>query len=236
MSSFWNFIFGSILVIIWIIAGVYITQSNIYLEPYANTDGDLNRAYTFAYWAAFITWFLIALFIVLIILSVFGLIALFGSGVGEAGVAAEGVEGETILSRSQNYATSSDGQSTIRTGISWVTIGFLIFALILVGITGVLSVIVAVSITRSSNYKPSINKLKIAYDDSIIAASMCITAGALLVIGIVTYFAVGYTQQSKIDAIYKQEQSETAKIHQLKLQIIERKLEQLQQDSSQEES
>lgn len=232
MSSFWNFMFGAILVLIWIIAGGYITQANVFLGPYSNTDPDLHLAYRYSFWAAFVTWFLIAIFILLIILSVIGVVALFGSGVGEAGVAAEGAEAaetESTFSQSaRNYANSPDGQSNITTGISWFTIAFLVFALILVGITGVLSALTATAIARSPNYNPSIPKLKTAYNNSIIAASMCLGAAGLLIIGIITYFIIGIHRQRIIDAqnqyVDQRRQLELSEIKQLKQQAVRQKV------------
>lgn len=236
MSSFWNFAFGALLVLIWIVAGGYVTQANVFLGPYKNTDADLHRAYWFTFWAAFVTWFLVGIFILLVILSVIGVVSLFGSGAGEAGVAAEGAEGaegEAELSRStrgKNYAKSPEGQENIKTGVSWATIAFLVFALILVGITGVLSALAASSMVKSQNYKPSVEKLKRAYNNCIIAASMCLGAGGLLIIGIITYFIVGLQRKKKLDAekeyAEKRRQVELAEIEQLKQRAILQKVEQ----------
>jgi uncharacterized membrane protein len=215
MSSSWNFLFGILLVIIWVVAGGYVTQANVFLTSYKNQDPDFHRAYWFTFWAAFVTWFLIGLFILLVILSVLGVVALFGSGVGEVGVAAggaaEGAEGLELAEGSegiggfnmmgaQNYANSPDGQNSINTGISWATIGFLVFALILVSITGVLAAIAASSMAESPIYDPSIANLKKSYTNCIIGASMCLGAVGLLIIGIIIYFVVGHQRQQKIDA------------------------------------
>lgn len=192
MSSFWNFAFGFILVILWIVSGVFITQASIYLTPYKDTDEYLHRAYWFTFWGAFVTWFLVALFIILVILSIVGLVALFGSGVGEAGVAAEGVEGEASLSQLQGYAQSPEGQSAISGGISWLTLAFLIFALILVTITGVLAAIAASSMAESPHFDRSVAKLNTAYTDCIVAASVCLGAAGILLIGTIIYFIIGW--------------------------------------------
>ena len=233
MSSFWNFVFGAILVILWVVAGGYITQANIYLRPYKDTDDDFRRAYSFTFWAAFVTWFLVALFILLVILSVVGLVALFGSGVGEAGVAAEGTEGveaeESLSTRGRNYASSPEGQSNITTGISWFTIAFLVFALILVGVTGVLAAVAASSMAKSPNFNTSVANLNTAYKDCIIAASLCLGAGSLLIIGIITYFIVGLQRQRKIEAEEKYQEKqrhvELSEIEQLRARSIHNKLE-----------
>ena len=209
MSSFWNFVFGAILIITWIIAGGFVSQANTLLRPFQDRDNDLQRAYTFTFWAAFVTWFLVVLFILLIILSILGFVALFGSGVGEAGAAAE--EAETTESLA--YRNIYSNPSITETGISWFTIGFLIFALILIGITGVLSAIAASSIANSPHYNPSVNDLKKAYDNCIIAASLSLGIGGLLIIGIIIYFVVGYERQKAIDA---QRQRELAQIQEIK--------------------
>jgi hypothetical protein len=167
-----------------------------------------------------VTWFLIALFILLVILSVLGVVALFGSGVGEAGVAAEegSVAEESYTSR---YLNSQQGQDNINTGISWFTIGFLFFALILVSITGVLSAIAATDIAASPNYDPSVPNLKTAYNDCIIAASISLGAAGLLIIGSIIYFIVGYQQSNRATA---QRQSELSDIDELRRRSLNERL------------
>lgn len=234
MSSFWNFIFGAILVILWVIAGGYVTAANIKLSSYSDDDLDLHQAYWFTFWAAFVTWTLVGIFIILVILSVVGLVALFGSGVGEVGVAAEGAEGGVLASEelgssqlSEQYLKSQE-QSGISQGISWLTLAFLIFALILVGITGILAAIAASSMVKSSNFKNTDAKLTTAYTDCIIAASMCLGAGGILIIGTITYFIVGYIREGKIKAqqaiIEKQKKLEISEIQQLQQQSAVQKL------------
>lgn len=238
MSSFWNFAFGAILIVIWIISGGYVTQANVFLTHYKNTDEHLHRAYWFTFWAAFVTWFLIGIFIILIILSLVGVVALFGSGAGEAGVAAEGAEGaevaeeESALSRAQKEegGKSKKEETVPKEGISWLTIGFLIFALVLVGVTGVLAAIAASSMTQSSNFDPSVKRLKQAYDDCVIAAAMCLGAGGLLLIGLFTYFIVGIERQKKIDtakkAVETDREEELVKIREVRQQAVRQKVEQ----------
>ena len=222
MSTFWNFLFGAILVVIWILAGGFVTKANILLTPYKNSDTDMHKAYWFTFWAAFVTWFLIALFILLVILSILGVVALFGSGVGEAGAAAE--EGSAAEGGfSQNYLTSQQGQDTLNEGISWLTLGFFIFALILVGITGVLSAIAASAMVQSSHYDPTVANLKTAYDDCIIAASICLGAGGLLILGIIIYFIVGLENQRKRN-------QQIAAIEQFKRQNISRRQDEFLQE------
>ena len=230
MSSFWNFAFGAILVLIWIIAGGFITQANVFLGPYNDDDDYLHDAYWYSFWAAFITWTLIGIFIILVILSVIGVVALFGTGVGEAGaaaeagVAAEGIETEEIGS---TVAKSKKGKGLISTGVSWLTIAFLIFALILISITGVLSALTASSMVKSPNYDSTNDKMKTAYTDSIVAASMCLGAGGLLIIGIIVYFIIGQQRKKKIqqqkELVAKEKALEKQEIQQLKRQSLQQK-------------
>ena len=214
MGSFWNFLFAAILVIIWIVAGGYITQANVKLGPSKNTDSNLHNAYWYSFWAAFITWFLIGAFLLLVIIAaVFGIggvFVLFGSGAGEVatagvaegaegaaaeGVAAEGAEGEGAFSQ---YAKTIDVKKTASTAANIITIVSLIIALILVTITGVLSAATATNISRSSNFDPSNTNMSKAYTDSIVAASLCLGAAGLLIIGIIVYIVVSVQRKNKI--------------------------------------
>lgn len=230
MSSFWNFLFGAILVILWIISGGFITQANVFLDPYMNKDNNLHDAYWYTFWGAFVTWTLIGIFIIIIILSVIGVVALFGSGIGEVGVAAEegAVVEEGALSRAGNIYRSPQGQNVISTGVSWFTIAFLIFALILVATTGILAALAASSISKSSNFKPDMSKFNTAYTDCIIAASLCLGAGGLLILGIIIYFIIGEERQRIINAQKKKIQEERTleleQLNQLKIQARREKL------------
>ena len=200
MSSALNFVFGILLIIIWIAAGTLVTIANTHLTSYKNKDANMHEAYWFTFWAAFVTWTLIIIFIILVILSVVGVVALFGSGVGEAGVAAEGAEGAEVAASTESegsFIKSPQGQSAAKEGISWVTIGFLAFAVILVSITGVLAAIAASSMTKSSSYDTSVEKLLTAHEYCMIAAIICITAVGLLVIGIIIYLVIGVRNQNK---------------------------------------
>lgn len=225
MSSFLNFLFGFILILIWIVAGGFITQASIFLTPFKDRDTEMHRAYWFAFWASFTTWSLVAIFIILIILSVIGVVALFGSGVGEAGAAAEEAEGASSLAQIRGYAGSSEGQLTISSGISWFTLAFLVFALILVGITGVLSAIAAGSMAASSHFDRSNSRLVTAYNDCIIAASLCLGAAGILLIGILVYFIIGLRQQ-------REHNKELAEVAALRQQSIRRSI--LQRTESQQ--
>ena len=231
MSSFWNFLFAAILIILWIIAGGYVTQANIKLSSFSSRDSNLNTAYWYTFWAAFVTWTLIAIFIILIILSVVGVVALFGSGAGEAEVAAGAAEAETesTLARAQRLTSQYD-QTNVSSGISWFTIIFLIFALILILITGVLSAIAASSIASSSNYNSSVTDLVTAYNDCIIAASISLGAAGLLILGAIIYFVVGYEReqalQAHIKAVNEEHQKELNEIRILRQRAYPQQFEQ----------
>lgn len=200
MNSWWDFFIGLVLIIIWITGGVYVTEANILLTSHKNDDNDLQQAYNLTFWAAFITWFLVVLFIILIILSVFGIVALFGTGIGEVGTA------ESLEAR--NLITSQQGQAAIGYGISWFTIIFLITALILVITTGTLAAISASDIAKSSN-----TNIGNSYGDCIIAASLCISAAGIILIAFIVYYVIEYQREQKFK---KQEETELANIKQLK--------------------
>lgn len=213
MSSFWNFVFGAILIIIWIVAGGFVTQANIFLGPFKTQDNDLQTAYTYTFWAAFVTWTLIGIFILLVILSIIGVVALFGSGAGEA-EAAEGAEA------SEAKSAESSNQQLLNEGIPWLTLAFLVFALILISITGVLAAIAATSMTKSPNFNRTIANLNTAYNDCIIAAVSCLGAASLLIIGILTYFIVGIERQRRLEAQIKLEKTEEVEIREIKLRNL----------------
>jgi hypothetical protein len=198
MNSWWDFFLGLLLIIIWIVGGVYVTQANISITPNKNENNDLQQAYNLTFWASFITWFLVVLFIILIILSVFGIVALFGSGIGEVG-AAESLE-------TQNLLASEQGQ--ISYGISWFTILFLITAIILIITTGTLSAIAASYISKSGN-----TNIGNAYNDCIIAASLCISAAGIILIAFLIYYIIDYQKEQKFN---KQMQIELENIKEIK--------------------
>lgn len=195
--SFWNILFAVILLIIWIIGGGFITESSVNLTSYKDKDSFLNRAYWSAFWAAFITWTLVIIFIILVILAIVGVGALFGSGAGEAAEAGELAESTEGANNSllRKYSKSSK-PSKSRQGIPWFTILFLVVALVLVGVTGVLAAITANDIRQSPNYSTLDVNLQKAYDSAIIAACLCLGSGGLLIIGIITYFIVGIVRSN----------------------------------------
>jgi len=205
MSSYWGIILVVVLILIWIIAGGYITQANIKIRGFEGNDQFFRTANNYAFWAAFITWFLVALFILLIILAVAGVVALFSSGAGEAGEAEAAVsEEETTYSKFykqyQKSSESSTPQSSDDT-ISWSTIIILFFAFVLVGITGILSALAAHQLTQSHLFSDSDPNMVIAYDDCIIAAIICLGTVILIILGVIFYFIIGYFEKSSTDVI-----------------------------------
>lgn len=187
MSAAVNIIFGLILIVIWIIAGVYVTMASLALRPYRDYDEKFHRAYWFLFWAAFVTWTLVGIFVILIIATVVGVAALFGTGVGEAATAGEAAEaGELSLSDVQ-----------IPQGFSWLTIGFLIFAIILVGVTGVLAAAAAISLEESPMFDKTVEGQEKAYNDAVIAAVVASVAAGVTTIALIVYAVLGWRSQER---------------------------------------
>lgn len=187
MNSFWNYILAIILFIIWIIAGGFLTQSNVFLRAYRHDDQYMHAAWVYTLAAALVTWILIFIFIVLFILAIVGVVALFGSGVGEVGIASQGLAGGQIPIDS----------NMLGTGISWLGIAALVFALILVFINGILAALAAEQMVKSPNYTSNNERLKKAYDNCKIAAIMSLLAASLLIIGLITYIIIKQRIEAK---------------------------------------
>lgn len=219
--SFWNFIFGGILMLIWVVAGGFITQTNVFITKYRKQDPDMGHAWTYSFAAAFVTWFLVILFLILIGLAIFGVVALFGTGVGEAGIAAEGI-GSMIGGKVVKGAT--------KVGFSWISIGFFGLSLFLVIISGVLSAMTAQSIHKSKTYqdKKDDPHIKKSYSNAIIAAVLCLGAFGVLLIGIAIYIYVGIRRKHKLQRQLK-EQAEAEAAEQ---QAIEEKNEEILEHAS----
>lgn len=181
MSSVWGIIFIILLLVIWIIAGGYITQANVYLTPLKNTDDLFNQAYNYTFWGAFITWSLIAIFILIIILAIFGVVALFGSGAGEE---------ESIYSKV--YKQYQQNKQPEQEGMSWLTIIFLFIAVVLLSITGILAAISADDMTRSHSFDENNNNIAVAYNDCVIAAILSLVSVGLLVLAVIAYLFIGF--------------------------------------------
>jgi hypothetical protein len=166
-----------------VISGGFITQANADLGKYKSNSSNVNTAYWLTFWAAFVTWTLIGIFIILVILACFGFIEIFGA------VSAVAEANPQIVSSSETA-----------TGISWVTMGFLLFSLALVVITGVLSAMAASSLNSGSN--PS----QQAYSNCIISSCMCLASGGLLLIGTIVYVVIKNNQKKKQQELIAKEE------------------------------
>ena len=187
MSMFWNIIFISILLLLLIIAAIFIIEANILLSSHKNDNKKLQTAYLHTFSAAFITITLIIIFIVLIILSIFGISILFNSSVNEEEISFE------------DFETKQNLQI-----IPWLTAGILLFILIIVIVAGSLSAAAAWGIKNSSNFNPSIKNLNNAFSSCILATSMYICVGSLIIIGTIAYIIIEHEKQ-KIVGEAKQE-------------------------------
>lgn len=200
MSKFWNFAFATILVLIWIVAGGYVTQANVKIGSQRDNNEDLSRAYWATFWAAFITWTLIGLAILAaIIILTIG----FFTGGDEAALA-EGEEGitESVTSSESKgggkgfskFFSKSKGGNGMGKVITIISYGLLILALFLAGLTGVLASIGAVSINRSVDRDPSQlpSDLQKARLNCIIAASLTLGSVGLIFIGLIVFFIAHY--------------------------------------------
>lgn len=208
MSSFWKFLFAGILIIIWTIAGGYITDANVHLHGSRNKNDDFHNAYWYSFWAAFITWFLWGLLIILIFLSVIGVIALFSTGVGEVALTTESLATATTLATGK----------TAKVGISWGSLIFLIVALILVIVTGVLSALTASSIAKGGG----VNDLQKAYHDAIIAAVMSLATSGLLLVSVFTYIYLAESRKSKVKKQAKEQEKAIGDIELMAISNIEK--------------
>ena len=193
MSSYWGILLAVVLILIWIIAGGYITQANIKIRGFEENDEFFKRAGDYTFWAAFITWFLVALFVLLIVLAIVGVVGLFSTGVGEAGEAEE-LEATTTeeSSTSKLYKQYQNSQGEDEGGISWFTIIILFFAAILVGITGILGALAAEQLKQSHLFTESNPDMVTAYNDCVITAIICLSVVGLLVLGVIFYLFIGF--------------------------------------------
>ena len=210
MSSLWNVMFGGGLLVIWIIAGGFVTSAEIKIKPDRNQDGHLNAAYVQSFWAAFATWFTVALMILLLALSIFGFVTLFGSGAGEALEGAEVAEEEE--SAWEGYSSTKESKKST-TGET-VTRLFLAAAIGLTATTGILSAIAASNLTKSDEFKPKgktdkDKRLVAAHEKLTIAASLSLTAVGLLIIGFIAHFVwMAHKKQKLKEQINKQADTE----------------------------
>jgi hypothetical protein len=194
MSNIFFIFYVILLLIIWIIAGGYVTQANVYLRSYKGLDDNLMKAYSDTYKAAFVTWFIVALVFLIIVLAVAGVITLFATGVGEVAAAGEAAEGAEAAEEAEE-AESKNKFSNFN--LSWVTIIFLVIAIALTTTTGVFAALAANNISESPNYNSNIYKLKKSYDNCLIAAVLSLGAVGLLVVGVLTYYIYQSLLKSK---------------------------------------
>lgn len=222
MGSFLKWVFSAILIAVWVTAGGFITRANTFIHKNRDKDdkenaGRFKSAWLYSFVAAFITWTLVIIFLILIGLSIFGVITLFSTGIGEAGIAASSIEGGLLKSGAESALK--------KTGMSWFTILFLIFALFLVVLTGVLSALTAYNLDKSNAFKkdkdektdkPDKNKAtdkeKEARKDAVIAASICLGTAGLLVIGLGVYIAVSIVRKKKAKKLLEENEKKKAEL------------------------
>jgi hypothetical protein len=83
MKSLWSAGFAAVLILIWIVAGGFVTQANVFLHSHKGDDKNMKDAYWYSFAAAFITWFLVGLFLLVGLAALVGFGSIFGvSGVG----------------------------------------------------------------------------------------------------------------------------------------------------------
>lgn len=199
MSSYWGILLAIVLILIWIIAGGYITQANIKIRGFEGNDEFFRRANNYAFWAAFITWFLVALFVLLMILAIVGVVGLFSTGAGEAEVAA-GEAGEVEAASKEESSASKlykqYSQENNNGGVSWSTIIVLFFAMVLVGITGVLGALAADQLKQSHLFTDTNPDMVTAYNDCVITAVICLGVDGLLILGVIFYLFIGFFESN----------------------------------------
>lgn len=196
MASFLSWIFSFVLIAVWVTAGGFITEANIFIDK--DKEENFGKAKMYSLIAALVTWILLGIFIILLGLAIFGVITLFGSGVGEAGLAAESIGGGLLKAGAESKLK--------KVGLSWFTILFLLFAVFLVTLTGVLSVLTAVNLQRSTTFseEKQTDREQKAYLDSIIAASLSLGTVGLLLIGLATYIGVSISKKKKVARILRE--------------------------------
>jgi len=188
-------IFALFLIVIWIIAGVFITITEINVKPYSGQDPLMGKGYTYAFWAAFVTWFLLALFIVLVI---GGAALLYSSGAGEAEAGEAALE-EFEAQQAEGGAGGFKGlgeRKEIKGGANAVAVILISLFIGLLFITGILAALSAYDIVESPIFDPTNASLNKAYIDAIVAASLSLGIVGLLIIGLITYVVVSKTSKS----------------------------------------
>jgi hypothetical protein len=185
------YIVAIILFIVWVVAGGFITQSNVFLHPYRYDDTYMHLAWLLTFWVSFITWVLLILMIVLVILAIAGVGALFGTGAGEA-------------AQAEKLATGDEPQLPQTPQIGTIVIVMLVIFLGLVIFNGISSIVASINIKKSPSYSSENPKLKKAYDSCIIAAVMSMVSAGLLLIGLIALSVVKSSQAKKNKIIQEQ--------------------------------
>ncbi len=132
MASFVNILIISVLLLLWVIAGGYVTTASALLNPYKDKSEDYGRAFGTSTAAAVITWVLVGFILIGGVLAFLGVgalfVGLFGSGVGEAGagvaavgegglLAAEGAEaGVAGLEGAEALEEAEEGGKALKGG------------------------------------------------------------------------------------------------------------------------
>ena len=180
-----------ILIVLWIITGVIITQANILLRQYKDLDVYFSRAHSYTLLASFITWFLVASFIIIVILAVVGVGFLFTTGVGEAGAAEAAVAVES-------QGGVSAYTKPIKDHVSGITIAILILAIALVAFNGILATFAARNVERSPNYNSSDENMHKIRTDCILTASLCLGVVGILVIAVIAYLVISHRKPAAV--------------------------------------
>jgi uncharacterized membrane protein len=177
----------------------FATSANIALSGSKNLDLFLNRAYWLTFSAAFIIWFLIAATILVIILAIVGVVALFGSGAGEAGVGASEIYegGSKIYKASTFFSNDGIDDEAGNTGLSWLSIFMYVGILALIFVTGVLTSLAASTIRESNN--DGTDDLKKAYGDCVIAAVLSLGVFSVFIIGFLIYYILQYNHKKELE-------------------------------------
>ena len=188
------------IVIIWIIAGVFITQANVKLP--AKTDDDtLHSAYKLSFWAAFTTWTLVGIGLILIILGALLGTVLFSFGIGEVDVAEMAAAG-AVIDKTKEPHTSS------------IAIILLFLSATVATITGVMSAITAYYINDylsnggQANGGATVDDLEKARKDAVIASILTISSVAVLVISVIVLLTYQHKQKIKFQQMQKQAQAQ----------------------------
>jgi len=156
------------MLLIWIVSGGFLTQASTFLHG-SRDDRNISKAYWLTFAAAFMTWFLIGMTIIVVILIIAGVVGLT-AGTGGADLAVGAEEAATM---------------PIGPAMSWGTILLCVAAAILIATSGSLGAAAAYYIRKSGKYKetPTVQHIHKAYKWCIIAACMCLVGFFLVVSG-----------------------------------------------------